>query len=72
MSYLRLKLSKSLYLNTNIGYAISRSYKVFDSEDKVDFALSGLYFGDDRTQLNENFKDGVLFKVELMYRLHFD
>ncbi|MDU8887048.1 DUF6268 family outer membrane beta-barrel protein [Yeosuana sp. MJ-SS3] len=72
VSYLRLKLSKSLYLNTNIGYAISRSYKVFDSEDKVDFALSGLYFGDDRTQLNENFKDGVLFKVELMYRLHFD
>jgi len=72
VSYLRFKLSKSVYLNTKVGYAISRNYKVFDSKDKIDLALSSFYFGDNRTQLNERFKDGALFKVELLYRLHFD
>lgn len=72
MSYLRFGLSKTLYLNTKIGYAISRNYKVFDSKDKIDLALTSFYFGDNRTQLNERFKDGAIFKVELLYRLHFD
>ena len=72
VSYLRFKLSKSIYLNTKVGYAISRNYKVFDSNDKIDFALSSFYFGDNRTQLNERFKDGAIFTIELFYRLHFD
>lgn len=72
VSYLRFKLSKSLYINTKMGYAISRNYKVYDVNDKIDFSLSSIYFGDDRTQLNERFKDGAIFKVELFYRLHFD
>ena len=55
-----------------MGYAISRNYKVYDANDKIDLALSSIYFGDDRTQLNERFKDGSIFKVELFYRLHFD
>jgi len=72
VSYLRFQLSKSLYLNTKVGYAISRNYKVYDSDDKISLALGSIYFGDDRTQLNERFKDGAIFKVELLYRLHFD
>ncbi|GAA4953955.1 hypothetical protein GCM10023314_29440 [Algibacter agarivorans] len=72
VSYFRYKLSKSIYINTKVGYAISRNYKVFDSEDKIDLALSSFYFGDNRTQLNERFKDGAIFKLELLYRLHFD
>ena len=71
-SYLRFELSKSLYINTKVGYAISRNYKIYDTNDKIDLALSSFYFGDDRTQLNERFKDGAIFKVELFYRLHFD
>ncbi|MDC1227117.1 DUF6268 family outer membrane beta-barrel protein [Algibacter sp.] len=72
VSYLRYRLSKSLYINTKVGYAISRNYKVYDVNDKIDLALSSFYFGDDRTQLNERFEDGAIFKVELFYRLHFD
>jgi len=72
VSYLRLQLSKSLYLNTKVGYAISRNYEVYDSDDKISLALGSIYFGDDRTQLNERFKDGAIFKVELLYRLHFN
>lgn len=72
VSYLRFKLNKSLYIDTKVGYAISRNYKVFDTDDKIDLALSAFYFGDNRTQLNERFKDGAIFKVELFYRIHFD
>tara|TARA_R110002050_G_scaffold233063_2_gene368772 strand:- start:39014 stop:39325 length:312 start_codon:yes stop_codon:yes gene_type:complete len=72
VSYLRLQLCKSIYLNTKVGYAISRNYKVYDANDKIDLALSSFYFGDNRTQLNERFKDGAIFKMELFYRLHFD
>lgn len=71
-SYLRFKLSKSIYINTKVGYSISRNYKIYDAKDKIDLALSSFYFGDDRTQLNERFKDGAIFKVELFYRVHFD
>ena len=72
VGYFRYKLSKSLYVNAKAGYAIVRNYKVFDSEDKIDLALTAFYLGDNRTQLNERFKDGAIFKVELLYRLHFD
>jgi hypothetical protein len=72
VSYLRFQLSKSLYFNTKIGYAISRNYEVYNANDKIDFAVGPIYFNDNRTQLNERFKDGVVFKLELFYRLHFD
>jgi hypothetical protein len=72
VSYLRVQLNESLYLNGKIGYAISRNYEVYDTNDKIDLAIGPIYFGDHRTQLNERFKDGVIFKLELFYRLHFD
>lgn len=71
-SYLRFQLNRSLYLNATIGYAIGRNYEVYDSNDEVDWAFTAFYFGDDRIQLNEDFKDGVIFKIELLYRLHFE
>lgn len=70
VSYLRLQLSKSILLNTKVGYAIGRRYDVYNSSDKINFALTNIYFGDDRTRLNERFKDGAIFKLELLYRLH--
>jgi hypothetical protein len=72
VSYLRFQLSNSIYLNIKIGYAISRNYEVYDTNDKISLALGPIYFGDHRTQLNERFKDGAIFKIELLYRLHFD
>jgi len=72
LSYLRFQLHKSIYVNAKIGYAISRNYRIFSADDKIDWALIAFYFGDNRTQLNDRFKDGALFKLELVYRLHFE
>ena len=69
--YLRYQMNKSLYLNATFGYAISRNYEVYDSNDKINWALTAFYFGDDRTQLNERFRDGAIFRMELLYRIHF-
>lgn len=66
--YLKFQLGKSLFLNTKAGYAISRSNKVFDSNDKIDLAVSSIYLGDDRSQLNQNIEKGAIFKAELLYR----
>ncbi|MDO6759496.1 DUF6268 family outer membrane beta-barrel protein [Tamlana sp. 2_MG-2023] len=71
-AYLRFQLSKSLYLNTKAGYAVRRNYGVYGSNDKIKMALGPFYFDDNRTELNNSFKDGALFKLELMYRIHFD
>jgi len=70
-TYLQFQLGKSIYAKTKVGYAIGRTYKVFNNDDKVDLSLSSIYFGDDRTQLNTNFEKGVIFKAELLYRIHF-
>ncbi len=70
-TYLQFQLGKSLVVKTKVGYSISRTYKVFDNDDKVDLSLASFYFGDNRTQLNTNFEKGAIFKVELLYRVHF-
>jgi hypothetical protein len=70
-TYLQFQLGKSLYAKTKVGYTVSRTYKVFNNDDKVDLSLSSFYFGDDRTQLNSNFEKGLIFRAELFYRIHF-
>ncbi len=71
-SFLQFQFDKSFYLKAKVGYSFFRSYKVYDQNDKVNFSISSIYFGDDRTPLNTIFKDGVLFKLELIYRIHFN
>lgn len=70
-TYLQFHLSKSLIVKTKVGYTISRTYKVFNDDDKVNMNLGSIYLGDNRTQLNTNFEKGVVFKAELLYRIHF-
>ncbi|MFA5297762.1 MAG: DUF6268 family outer membrane beta-barrel protein [Lutibacter sp.] len=70
-AYLQFQFGKSLYARTKVGYPLGRTYKVFNENDKVDLSLSSIYFGDDRIQLNQNFDRGPIFKIELLYRIHF-
>lgn len=70
-TYLQFQIGKSLVAKTKVGYAISRTYKVFNNDEKVDLSLGSFYFGDYRSSLNPNFEKGAIFKVELLYRVHF-
>ncbi|NJB69949.1 hypothetical protein GGR42_000411 [Saonia flava] len=69
--YLGIPLTKSLILKPKLGHSIGRAYRTFDVNDKVSFSLSSIYFGDNRTQLNQDFKDGPIVELELVYRFHF-
>ena len=71
-AYLMFQLGTSFYIKPKLGYSIFRTYEVFENNDKVDFALASFEVGDNRTQLNTNFKDGAIFKIELVYRVHFN
>jgi hypothetical protein len=69
-AHIKYQLGKSIYFKIEVGYPISRHYKVFNADDKVDFALGNLYFGDKRVQLNHNIDTGLIFKIKLVYRIH--
>ena len=71
-AYLMFQLGTSFYVKPKLGYSIFRTYKVFENNDKVDLSVASFYLGDNRTQLNTNFEDGAIFKIELVYRVHFD
>jgi len=71
-AHIKYQLGKSIYLKTEVGYPISRHYKIFNADDKVDFALGNLYFGDKRVQLNRKIDEGLIFKIKLVYRIHFN
>ncbi|MCR9174110.1 MAG: DUF6268 family outer membrane beta-barrel protein [bacterium] len=67
--YLQYALPNGIHFQVHGGHSIGRTYRVF--EDKVPFSMPLLYFNDQRTQLNTDFRDGWLFKVAAFYRLPF-
>ena len=71
-AYLQFNLTKSILLQTKTGYTLGRSYKVYNDNDAADLAVSAFRFGDDRTVLNPTFKDGLVFKMRLIYRFHIE
>jgi len=68
--YLQLNIKKSLLIQTKVGYSIGRSYKAYNDNEKVNVGMSAFRFGDNRAVLNPTFKDGLVFKVRLIYRYH--
>lgn len=68
-AYLRYDFSEGLSIYARAGMSVGRTYKVFDSEDKVNFGLPATFFGPERTQLNTNFSNGPIFMLSLLYRV---
>lgn len=50
------------------GIAIGRSFRHYNEGDQLDFAVSALKIGDERTQLNTDFEDGLFLKTGIIYR----
>jgi len=69
-TYLQFNINKSLLLQTKLGYSIGRSYKAYQEDEKIDLGVSLFRFGDERTVLNPSFKDGLIFRLRLIYRFH--
>jgi len=67
--YAEVALMKNIYLKGKLGYTMSRKYPVYDRDDKLDWKLSLIKFGEDRTQLNPVIKNGLFIEFTLAYRI---
>lgn len=70
--YLQFNINKSILIQTKAGYTLGRSYRAYNTNDKTDLGISAFRFGDNRTVLNPDFSDGVIFRIRLLYRFHID
>lgn len=52
-----------------LGHSVGRNYRTYAAADQVNLSLSLIKLGDDRTPLNTDIKDGLVFKVLALYRL---
>ncbi len=48
---------------------MGRSYPVYAKDDKLDWQLMFMKFGDDREQLNSEIDDGVFIEFTLSYKV---
>ncbi len=67
--YAETPIVKNFYLKGKIGYTLGRDYPVYDRDDKLDWKLSMVEFGDERTPLNSNIKDGMFFEISIAYKV---
>jgi hypothetical protein len=67
-----LYILKNLLVQARAGYVLGRSYRIYDAGDKMDIGISALKFGDERRQLNDEIRDGMLYQVGLIYRVKTD
>ncbi len=60
--------SYRILIEPQVGYSVARSYRIYNTNDKLDFKVSAFKFGPDQQPLNFDFNDGLIFKVRLVYR----
>ncbi|MDN3642830.1 DUF6268 family outer membrane beta-barrel protein [Lutimonas halocynthiae] len=67
--FARYRLFGDFYAEGRIGYALGRSYAQYEADQKVDFSIPLIGFGDDRVQKNVSFHDGVIASLRLVYSI---
>ena len=65
--FARYQLVGNIHLEGRIGYALGRSYAQYEADQKVDFTLPLIGFGDNRIQKNISFHDGFIASVRFIY-----
>lgn len=66
--YVQIQPSKGVIFQARCGHSVARKFALYGADDKIDWALMSLKFGDSRTRLNTNFADGVILQVRFIYR----
>jgi hypothetical protein len=64
--YARHRLFSVVFLEALVGRTFGRSYRQFAGDQKVDFAIPLVTFGDNRTVKNVTFNDGLLLNLKLV------
>lgn len=69
-AFAEVKFLKQLYLNAKFGYTMGRKYPVYEKDDRLDWQLSFIKFGDDRIQKNPEIQDNFFFELGLAYKVN--
>lgn len=67
--YGRYKIIGNIYLEARIGQTLGRSYAQYATDQKVDFSIPLIRFGDQRLQSNIDFKDGAIAELRLIFNV---
>ncbi|MFC2138293.1 DUF6268 family outer membrane beta-barrel protein [Bacteroidota bacterium] len=67
--YANYNIAKNINMEARFGQSMSRCYKQYDGNDKVDFAIPLVTFGDNRTVKNIQFEDGLFFELRVIYSI---
>ena len=65
----RVRLAGNFHMEGRLGYALGRYYNQYDADQKADFRITILKFGDNRVAKNVNFKSGPIALLRLVYNL---
>lgn len=66
--FARQRLFGNLFVEGMVGRTMGRKYRQYEGDQKVDFAIPLVTFGDERVIKNEyaDFKDGMIFTLKLI------
>ncbi len=62
-------ITKNIVFQEKVSYSVGRSFRLYGRHDKVDAKISAFNIGDNRTQLNTDINNGLVFDVKLMFRI---
>ena len=67
--FARQRLFGNFYVEGMVGRTFGRSYKQYAGDQKIDFGIPLVNFGDDRVAKNVTFKDGMIFTLKLIFNM---
>ncbi|MFH0758590.1 MAG: DUF6268 family outer membrane beta-barrel protein [Bacteroidota bacterium] len=69
--FIRQRLAGNIFVEGMAGYAVGRKYRQFEGDQKVDFAIPLVAFGDNRVVKNEmaGFDNGLILTLKLIYNM---
>ncbi len=67
--FARYRLVSDIFIEGRIGRTFGRSYAQYEEDQKVDFSIPLISFGDNRVQKNVSFHDGWIANLRLIYSI---
>ncbi len=65
----RVRVAGNFHLEGRLGYSLGRSYYQYDADQKADFRITIIKFGDNRVAKNVNFNPGPIALLRFVYNL---
>ena len=70
--FVRQRILNNLFVEGRYGYAVGRKYAQYTQDQKLDFRLMIINFGDNRVEKNRMMSGGPIANVRLVYNLPLD